>query len=307
MRKGRDLEILVKNIESIISKDDVAVKSPDYIYGVVSKRNREVDVSLRSKIGSVEILVIIECRKRGRIQDLTWIEQLDNKRKDVLASKAIAVSSKGFSSGAITVAKNLGIGLRESLNLTGKDIENWFKPTHLKLFHLHGDLIEAIIFLDDELAFEKPIIDELNVQIRKRPNEIFFIKLKDKKRVSILDIWKMVLNQIQIQEREKFGLEKIIKTISVNFTNPGDHLQIEIQKEFIEIKRIDFTGILHIQTRDIPISNIQSYTENGDREIAQTIQFNFKEGEFNTELSIHKLLEQDQITISIQKYSDDLE
>ena len=193
------------------------------------------------------------------------------------------------------------------MNLTGKDIENWFKPTHLKLFHLHGDLIEAIIFLDDELAFEKPIIDELNVQIRKRPNEIFFIKLKDKKRVSILDIWKMVLNQIQIQEREKFGLEKIIKTISVNFTNPGDHLQIEIQKEFIEIKRIDFTGILHIQTRDIPISNIQSYTENGDREIAQTIQFNFKEGEFNTELSIHKLLEQDQITISIQKYSDDLE
>jgi hypothetical protein len=39
-----------------------------------SGTSREVDVSLRSQVGSVSVLVIIECRDRAKPQDVTWIE-----------------------------------------------------------------------------------------------------------------------------------------------------------------------------------------------------------------------------------------
>ena len=41
-----------------------------------TKKEREVDVSIRYPVGSVSILITVECRRRGRVEDCTWIEQL---------------------------------------------------------------------------------------------------------------------------------------------------------------------------------------------------------------------------------------
>ena len=52
------------------------IKSPDYIPDIFTGQAREIDVSIRCKIGSVEILITVECRDRVRTEDVTWIEQL---------------------------------------------------------------------------------------------------------------------------------------------------------------------------------------------------------------------------------------
>ena len=70
-RKGRDLEKLVALLEKNLGPKGVSVKSPDYIDGCKSKSKREVDVSLRSCIGSSEILIIVECRNRKETEDVT--------------------------------------------------------------------------------------------------------------------------------------------------------------------------------------------------------------------------------------------
>ena len=111
-REGRTLEKLIASLEKLLTGTNVEIKSPDYIKGVNSESLREVDVSLRTQIGSIEILVILECRDRQKTDDVTWIEQLATKRMDVLASKAVSISSSGFSSGAIKTAKHFGIELR---------------------------------------------------------------------------------------------------------------------------------------------------------------------------------------------------
>ena len=45
----------------------------------ITNQPREVDASIRYQVGSVPILITIECRDRVAVQDSTWIEQLVQK------------------------------------------------------------------------------------------------------------------------------------------------------------------------------------------------------------------------------------
>lgn len=95
-RSWREFELLVSRIEEALVPRNAIVKSPDKLYDRITNEPREVDVSIRYKVGSAEILIILECRERTRVQDTIWIEQLASKQKAVGAAKCIAVSSVGF-------------------------------------------------------------------------------------------------------------------------------------------------------------------------------------------------------------------
>jgi hypothetical protein len=88
---------------------------------------REVDVALRSQVGSVDILVIIECRDRKRRQDVTWIEQLASKRKDVGADRAVTVSANGFSKGAWNLARAEHIDFRLFEEVDEDGVLSWLE------------------------------------------------------------------------------------------------------------------------------------------------------------------------------------
>ena len=88
---------LIAHIESFLVSQNLSsspiVKSPDYIPDLDTGRKREVDASIRYKVGSIENLTIIECRKRKHKQDVTWIEQLSSKKDNLGAHQFIAVSN----------------------------------------------------------------------------------------------------------------------------------------------------------------------------------------------------------------------
>ncbi|MCB8942427.1 MAG: restriction endonuclease [Ardenticatenaceae bacterium] len=123
----REFEKLVARIEADASLQGLEIKSPDRIPSKITGRKREVDVSIRSKIGTTEILVTIECRKRKPKQDVTWIEQLASKKEAIGASRTIAVSSSGFSSDAELVAEKYGIDLRMLNEVTTAEISALMK------------------------------------------------------------------------------------------------------------------------------------------------------------------------------------
>jgi hypothetical protein len=94
----------------------VVIQSPEHILGRNTGLGREIDVSLRTMIGSSEMLVIIECRDRQARQDVTWIEQVASKQEDVGANKAVAVCPGGFTKGARKLAEAKQIDLRMIAN-----------------------------------------------------------------------------------------------------------------------------------------------------------------------------------------------
>jgi hypothetical protein len=69
----------------------------------------EVDVCVEGKLGGEQILVCIECRDHSRKADVNWVHQ-QKARHDRLPTNALILAhSKGFSQGALKVAKQYGI------------------------------------------------------------------------------------------------------------------------------------------------------------------------------------------------------
>jgi hypothetical protein len=147
--EGRSLEELVFNLERMLASESALIRSPDFIQGKNSGTTREVDISIRAKVGSADLLVIVECRDRNSKQDVRWIEELSGKQIDVQANKVIAVSRRGFTEAAISAARNLNIDLRTFDSIDAEDLATWVTfrvPTFIRhrldACTLHFDKLE---------------------------------------------------------------------------------------------------------------------------------------------------------------------
>jgi hypothetical protein len=124
--KWREFERVVAMIEEAAAPRGATVRSPDLIRDLTTGEMREVDASIRFSVGTVEILITVECQKRSRKAADTWIEQLATKRTKIGASKTIAVSEKGFSRSAHFTARHHNIELRTLSEVAPEHIEDWF-------------------------------------------------------------------------------------------------------------------------------------------------------------------------------------
>ena len=112
MTSHREFELLVSRIEAALAPAGAAIQSPDHILDRVTGEKREVDASIRYRVGSADLLITVECRDRTRTEDVTWIEQLATKQRQIGAAHTIAVSSTGFSGPASKAARMHGISTR---------------------------------------------------------------------------------------------------------------------------------------------------------------------------------------------------
>lgn len=118
----REFEQLIARIEADAGPRGIIVKSPDRIRCKLTGRLREVDASIRTTAGTADVLITIECRRRSKAQDVTWLEQLATKRASIGADRTIAVSYSGFSPEAEIVAQRIGITLRRIADVQAEDI-----------------------------------------------------------------------------------------------------------------------------------------------------------------------------------------
>ncbi len=127
----REFEKLVALLESHLVPRGATIRSPDHIPDKITGEPREVDISVRYQVGSVPILITIECRKREATQDTTWIEQLAQKRNDIGASVTVAVSSRRFTKPAIKKARFYNIETRLLKEVSEEAIKSWARGIDL--------------------------------------------------------------------------------------------------------------------------------------------------------------------------------
>jgi len=82
---------------------------------------REIDVLIEKTINDKVFRIAIECRDRGKIDDIQWIDCLIGKFINLPIHKIIAVSKSGFSKSAVKKAKSFGIELRTLKEITFVD------------------------------------------------------------------------------------------------------------------------------------------------------------------------------------------
>ncbi|WP_108812265.1 restriction endonuclease [Sphingorhabdus sp. Alg231-15] len=116
---GKPFEKLTARVFEILTAKDGAIVQRDVkLNGADGPR--QIDVLVRSQIGDIDIVTIIECRDHSRKLDIGHVDALHSKMQDVRAQKAVLISPIGFSSMAKSKADRLGISLCE-LSSTAKN------------------------------------------------------------------------------------------------------------------------------------------------------------------------------------------
>jgi len=300
-RKGRELEKLVATLEGILSRKDVEIKSPDYIVGVNSGSRREIDVSLRTKVGSHEVLITLECRDRQKTDDVTWIEQLATKRADILASKTVAISSSGFSKGARRTAARLGIELRSVESITTESIADWIRMSTLTKVVNHAELLGVEIHQEKtkDWGHLKKFIDVL----KANPDAViipFLVHIETGDALSIAELLEAVINE-NSQIFDGLAHEGDVKQqiLRVIFTDYNRYKILTEDRE-IRIGHIFLKVNLWVSVSEEPISEITQYSKITGEPIAQSVRFETEYKGKTIELTFHSLKGRDDKYISVQ-------
>lgn len=162
-KSWRQFEQLIARIEQQLAPQGAVVRSPDHIRDNITGQLREVDASISYQVGSVPILITVECRRRQDVQDDTWIEQLAKKKEKIGASATIAVSSSGFTRPATLSAKQYGIHLRYIEDITDDDIVRWTEDIHIDFEVLEWNFVSINVCLEtgNEKVAIDPSVDKL--------------------------------------------------------------------------------------------------------------------------------------------------
>jgi hypothetical protein len=108
--KWRKFEELVHKIQSDLASD-AQVRLDDRIEGALTGTMRQVDISIRRKIGQFEMLIAIDCKDLAQPVDVKDVEGVIGLIQDVGANKGAVVSASGFTPAALARGKGAGLDL----------------------------------------------------------------------------------------------------------------------------------------------------------------------------------------------------
>ena len=103
-------------------------------------------------------MTLVECRDHQAPQDVKWIEELIGRRISLAAQSVIAVSSSGFTSGAVAKARAHGVVLRDLQQLTDAEIVSWGQRVAITLFFYEYSDLEV------ELRFANKTIQNIDLE-----------------------------------------------------------------------------------------------------------------------------------------------
>jgi len=143
-------------------------------------------------IGTVEILVTVECRRRSTKADVRWIEELRSKRDSLGISKTIAVSKRGFSRDAVETARLAGIELRTLSEITSGQIKGWILPEKITYTYQHFDI--TAVDIDAYPGGHGAEVDQPVASISSATTADVF-ETRDGTRCSLNDLFRTALRQ----------------------------------------------------------------------------------------------------------------
>lgn len=166
-RNGTTFEKTVANLEKLLSGfNELEITHDKRVEDKVTGGLRQIDVWISGKLGSHTINVMIECRNREKVEDVTWVEQVKTKRDDVRADKAVIISSNSFSNPAMIKAKHYNIAVRTLVEIKLEDVLSWMIDEIVivqRIFSVRKDTIKLLgLFRHPHLMGAKPTHSDLD-------------------------------------------------------------------------------------------------------------------------------------------------
>jgi hypothetical protein len=139
------------------------ITTNDHIPGQNSGVLREIDICIRHTLGLQELLIVVDCKKRSRVLDVTGMEGFVGLKKDVGANAGVIVNEKGFSKGALRLAKREGI---QALTFHDTRGGGWEKRLRIPL------VLDLRILMPRRASFQRDGEDEKTIQATEEFEEV---------------------------------------------------------------------------------------------------------------------------------------
>jgi hypothetical protein len=265
-KEGEDFERLVEGCHKISEPEDISVTWDDHIEGQYSKTDRQIDVSLKYKVNPSDTRAIVECRDRSKFQDVTWIDSLIGKCGDVGTSQAIAVTTSGFTKGAVTYANDVGIDLRIVSDVSSEEF-TWNKCEAIR------SLVKNIIIKKMHLEPVKKH-QVINTATLSFYSQVFKYKA-DNKRISMNDIWN-TLPLDEIYSGMQPGDPRKILTFDISFQD-GECLQYYMNRRAVDLKGMIFMGEIWVEEKKYPLRGTRVYKDYlSDKSYVDIAEYDFE-------------------------------
>jgi len=108
--KWKRFEELVKKVQEDLAPGAL-VTLDEKIEGKITGVKRQIDISIRQKIGQYEVLIVMDCKDLSKPVDVKDVEEVIGLAEDVGANKGAIVSANGFSKAARTRGEKAGLEL----------------------------------------------------------------------------------------------------------------------------------------------------------------------------------------------------
>lgn len=291
----RQFEKLIARIEEAMAPSGAVITSPDRALDKVTGELREVDASIRYKVGTCPVLITIECRDRSSVEDVRWIEQLAEKHRGIGASITIAVSSSGFSEPAIKKATALGIQVRVLTDATANEFVQWLNFQNVQLNISESALLDVTFELFDA-PDDAELSSEVQHSLREHgPLAPILIRNSDGKRFHIENI----LIEWQKRNGTYFPINLLSDGTKVrqNLHQPFDrgHFHVDTTKGKYDV-RVVHIGLLLSRTRsEVSVARLAQYADSGSV-LVQTAEWNLQQ---NVRLSLHRDLTSDETKVKV--------
>lgn len=307
-RKGRTLERLVELLERVLGGLELKVTSPDWIPDRDTGEPREVDVSVRGRLGGSDILVILEARDRQSKQDVTWIEQLAEKAKSVGADKVVAVSSSGFFEPAIKKASARGILLRSIDDLTRDNIAGWFNAPGITVSGVCYEIKAVQIGLSD--VPEGVSLDAL-IPLIRCPQHVpceYLLRESDKRPTSLAHICSGIPQDHPFYQGIPEDGSRVLRHITISLAACQDRYHVIDGECRYLVAEIHMSMELWQATTVIPPKAIRGYKTagvgDGDATLAQLVEFDLIHGDSRAQASIVRDARTGRVVLSVLPLPD---
>lgn len=122
--KWRRFEKLVAQVQQELAPN-VLVKHNDRIRGHESGTPRQIDITIKQKVGQYDMLIAIECKDYQVPVDVKDIEEFIGLVKDIRANKGAMVAANGFTEAAKRIGEKAGLDLYRLVDTEAHDWQTY--------------------------------------------------------------------------------------------------------------------------------------------------------------------------------------
>ena len=299
---GKDLEELVSTIERLFLPGGCTVESRKIERTEAGTQLAEMDITVTGKLGTTEILWLIECRDRPSegAAPTAWIEQLAGRKDLYKFNQVTAVSTTGFSAGATELAKRAGIEIRTLEDVTPEEILTWHTVQKVVVHSRNGDIKVVILY---PFKDEKPeLIKALAELLAKGEHTSDGLMLKSTTTGNQVNVGTVFTRYLDAHPEAGSGVSVADpegKTVRFKIVYAADDcFTIETSAGPVRVRGMEFEAVLRMHEVELTPGAQKSYRRDvkGDL-IAQSVIYPAKEieGRGEVQFELHKKADSDEM------------